>query len=326
MLRAFIRRRPVVSYYGLALTIVCLVIVWQVGFTLWRAGAGDPFDYSKVLFGGLTDFGHGRPYANIISIAWVAATREPALFGIFVFATAPTVSAIVTSWLGWGVEGLKTLFARLKLWPTRAFRRDALTGYAVIAIVFYLMAQMHLALIDKIEGHAEMLKALTPFGMPAILFPLTFLIGGLIDDGATDEELGWRGFALPSLLAKLPPLAAALILGVIWWFWHFPREVPGLALGGLSWGFVEGQAEFLALVVAMTVVMTYFFHRTGSIVPAILLHGWGNFLTKDLGLGASYFFDDRGWLFVGSAICLVLVTGPRLGRDRYLALTGTAPA
>jgi membrane protease YdiL (CAAX protease family) len=320
MLQAFVRRRPVVSYYCLALGIACAVVAWQVAYVAYLARSGRTFDYAKTLFDGLTAFGHGWPYANIISIAWVASTRQPLLFAIFLFALAPTISAIATSWIGWGAEGLKRLFARLKLWPSRAFRRDALTGYAIIAIVFFLMAELHLVLIDKLQGHAEMLKAMTPFGMPAALFPLTFLIGGFIDEGGADEELGWRGFALPILLEKMSPLLAAVLLGFIWWLWHFPREIPGLILGGVSEGFVLGQLNFLVLLIAMTVVMTYFYHRTGSVVASILLHGWGNFLTKCVSLG-SFDLDDRGWLFIAAAICLVLLTGKQLGRGRYLELS-----
>lgn len=36
------------------------------------------------------------------------------------------------------------------------------------------------------------------------------------------EEGAWRGFALPRLMVRRSPLAAALVLGVVWAGWHLP--------------------------------------------------------------------------------------------------------
>src|SRR5688500_12130455 len=40
--------------------------------------------------------------------------------------------------------------------------------------------------------------------------------------GALGEETGWRGFALPHMQTRLGPLAASLVLGLLWAFWHVP--------------------------------------------------------------------------------------------------------
>jgi membrane protease YdiL (CAAX protease family) len=54
---------------------------------------------------------------------------------------------------------------------------------------------------------------------------LNFVVFALI----VGEELGWRGFALPRLLAERSALAASLIVGVLWGVWHLPTFfVPGL--------------------------------------------------------------------------------------------------
>ena len=36
------------------------------------------------------------------------------------------------------------------------------------------------------------------------------------------EELGWRGFLLPTLQTRLSAIASALIIGLIWFCWHIP--------------------------------------------------------------------------------------------------------
>ena len=41
-----------------------------------------------------------------------------------------------------------------------------------------------------------------------------------LDAGALLERNGWRGFALPVLLRTRGPLAASIIVGLVWASWH----------------------------------------------------------------------------------------------------------
>jgi membrane protease YdiL (CAAX protease family) len=81
-----------------------------------------------------------------------------------------------------------------------------------------------------------------PFiNMHAILIsaPLTLLTTAniVIDPGPWGEETGWRGFALPRLLTRLPPLTAAIVLGVIRAIWHAPAFlVSGLTQSNYNFG------------------------------------------------------------------------------------------
>jgi membrane protease YdiL (CAAX protease family) len=50
-----------------------------------------------------------------------------------------------------------------------------------------------------------------------IIFHWGSLLGGPLG-----EEPGWRGYALPMLRARLKPIYAAAVLGVVWPFWHLP--------------------------------------------------------------------------------------------------------
>jgi membrane protease YdiL (CAAX protease family) len=329
-LRRAVRAHPFLSYYGVALLICASAVVWQsiYGAAWSAANGGAEFNYNEHLWAGLRAFmgGSDRMYANVISIGWVAATRESVFFNVFLLGGAPTISALLITAIGWGRPGLLRLVSRLKPWPSRAFRGDALRAYAILFVVLLAVSLFHVALMWKILGPAQALERASFWGLPAWLLPLSFFFGGFIDEGGSNEELGWRGFALPTLLSRMQasPLTVALVLGFLWWAWHFPREVPDIVAGKVVWpSFIQGQFIFLVLVVALSVGMTFFYHRTGgSVISAVVIHGWTNFLTKGVSLWHVVKLDDRTWLCVGVAVLLVAIYGRDLGRRRFLELGG----
>lgn len=98
-----------------------------------------------------------------------------------------------------------------------------------------------------------------------VLF-MVFLLGGPIQ-----EEPGWRGFALPRMQEHHHPLTAALLLGVVWTFWHAPLfltkewDTPRENIGDLL--------AYLAFVVALSVLMSWLTNGArGSVLLAILGH------------------------------------------------------
>lgn len=97
--------------------------------------------------------------------------------------------------------------------------------------------------------------------LPTFLF--LFFFGG-----SFQEEFGWRGYALPRLLAYLNPLMASLTLGVIWGFWHLPLfHITGASQSFMPFGI------FLLLAVAFSILFTWFFLRTGrNLFSALLFH------------------------------------------------------
>lgn len=319
MLGRIARTRPFLSFYLLALGIACAVVVWRYFYGVeYEQRTGQTFDYINVLMEGITAFYGGPIYANIISIGWVALHREPIYFGVFLFAGAPTIAALAVVATGSGWDGVKRLLARLRPWSAPAFRRDALITYAAISGFFLLYSLINLFAIARVSGPEEAAELAGIWGWPAYLFLFTFLLGGLIDEGGTCEELGWRGFALPVLLERMPPLSASILLGFLWWAWHFPREIPEMQhlTDWGTWAYYQGV--FVVLVTAMSVVMTASYHLTGgSALPALLMHGWGNFVTKAVGTYTITNFDYRTVVWVVAAIAAVLVFGPSLGRKRF---------
>lgn len=102
-------------------------------------------------------------------------------------------------------------------------------------------------------------------GLIAITFIYTFFYGG-----GTNEEPGWRGFALPRLQLKFSPLIASIILGLIWGFWHTPIYLP-------QYGSFIQYGIFLLNTIKIAIILTWLYNRTGgSVLATALLHTIGN--------------------------------------------------
>lgn len=82
------------------------------------------------------------------------------------------------------------------------------------------------------------------------------------------EEIGWRGYALPGLAARLGLPAASLVLGVVWACWHLPFFV-------LAGSDKTGQSfpVYVLGVTALSVAMAWLYWRThGSLLLTMVLH------------------------------------------------------
>jgi membrane protease YdiL (CAAX protease family) len=86
------------------------------------------------------------------------------------------------------------------------------------------------------------------------------------------EEIGWTGFAYPRMRTRFGALAGALLLGVLWGLWHLP-VVDSLGTAsphGRYWP--EFFASFVAMLVALRVLIAWVYNNTGRLLMAQLLH------------------------------------------------------
>src|SRR5215211_1683930 len=182
-IRAFLKRHPVLAYYALVFT-----ISW--GGILFAVGVGP---------GGLP------------------ATKEQAeiLFPFVLLAlfAGPSVAGIVLTGLVYGREGFRNLLTRMRRWRVGArwYALALLTApllYVGVSLALLLTSSEFVPGILATSDKASLLLMGIAYGL---------LGGGLL------EELGWTGFATPTLLRqRYSVLATGLIIGVLWGVFHWP--------------------------------------------------------------------------------------------------------
>jgi membrane protease YdiL (CAAX protease family) len=179
----------------------------------------------------------------------------PRLTGILMFPAmlvGPSVSGILLTRLFDGPAGLRDLFSRM-----RRFRFPA-RWYAALLIppVFVLGVLLLLkTFVSPVYSPNRFWLGLA-FGVPAGFF----------------EEIGWTGFAFPKMSLKLPPLRAAVLLGLFWGLWHVPViNFLGTAVPhGAYW--LHFFLAFTAAMTAMRVLISWLYAHTQSIPLAQLMH------------------------------------------------------
>lgn len=142
--------------------------------------------------------------------------------------------------------------------------------------------------------------------------------------GPVSEEFGWRGFALDRMLDRWSRPVSNLVLGVFWALWHLPLFfVPGTSQSALG-APLPSFALFSVQVLALTVIYTWVYRRTGrSVWSAIFIH----FMTTFAAFIAGGFIRDGGSFIslptVGTLVVIALAI--TLVEDRAAPTAPTVP-
>ena len=181
----------------------------------------------------------------------------------FLAIAAPTISATVVTFARDGLQGLKSLYARLIHW-----RFD---------LKWYVLVMLGIPVVGWIAARITGASPLKPTNTPSEFLWLLFY---LLITGPLCEELGWRGFALPHLLKRFSPITASLILGAIWGVWHLPSFfVGGMVQAGMS------ILLFLINAVLLSIFVTWVFQHTGgSVLITVLIHYTVNICASIIGV------------------------------------------
>jgi membrane protease YdiL (CAAX protease family) len=223
-----------------------------------------------------------------------------AVLGLPLFPPGPFLAGIAVLAITKGKRGVTDLLRGIVHW------RVAPRWYA-------LLFGLPLVLVGAAVGLNLLLGATTPSASELIgqsrlllLFPLLLLIPGA---GGAWSEPGWRGYALPRLLAGRSELVASLVLGMVVALWHLPLILTGRQpVADLPW------------LVVWSVMFTWIFKGTGgSVAIAMLFHAWDDTLVNfSKALFAGTDATQLAWLHAGvyilAAIAIVALAGPNLGR------------
>jgi membrane protease YdiL (CAAX protease family) len=186
---------------------------------------------------------------------------------------APTIIAFVLVAGAHGIGEVAREWRAQLSWPTGA------TGWLFAAATIPAAAVVSAVLIARAAGHDAAF-------IPASAVPQ--MVGIQVITGAVGEELGWRGFLLPRLQARMGVVRAAWMMGVLWGLWHLPAFfTPGLPHRFMPMPLV------LPLIATFGVFMALVFNRTGGSVLATMAAHLS--LNISSGIGGTPFSSPVFW-------------------------------
>jgi len=220
------------------------------------------------------------------------------------------IAAVIMTGLTLGKDAVITLLKRFLIWRVgwKWYLAPFLLAPALIVGGVYLNAAL-----TGVPPDFSTVMAYKIFGKSASL-PLFFLPFFMVDFIANGEEIGWRGYVLPRLQAKYGALTSALILGVVWGFWHLPKYLTHWDTVSFAW--------FMAHTTIVSVIYAWLYNGTkGSLLLVTLFHAATNATGVFMPMANTVSSGNMGayvifiLLEMAAAIIIVIATGPeRLSR------------
>ncbi len=237
---------------------------------------------------------------------WLTLPVPP--FAVMILAGfGPLLAGVAASAAEGGRPGVRRLLSGLLSW-----RVGGLWFFVLLALLVLRLLPVgaHILAGGRVDWAA--------LGPQVLALPLIFVFIALMG-GGLDEEVGWRGYALPRLQALLLPVPANLVLGLVWSAWHLPLF--------LLPGSTHGESSLLLYVVettALSFVLGWIWNGTrGSLLLVVLAHAASNagdnlrYVAVGFADGAANVVLIQGTVAVLMALvalALVLATRGRLGR------------
>lgn len=180
----------------------------------------------------------------------------------------PLYAALIVTAATEGKPGVTALLRKFTIWRVG-------WGWFAVALLMAPLICVVPAYLNMYFGTPDPTMALLA-AVPAMLAMFAVRLVNPLD-GPMQEELGWRGFALPRLQERHPALVASVILGGLVVIWHVPLVFLGML-----------PAYALFGTFAFTIVFGWLFNNVrGSVLMTLIAHAAdGLVLTGYLGLNA----------------------------------------
>jgi membrane protease YdiL (CAAX protease family) len=166
----------------------------------------------------------------------------------------PAVAALRVARAGGGGMSVARLFSSLRLQrrDVRWVASSAVVGLSSAGVAYVAAGLPVEKLLDVLTTRAPLL-----FGH--VLIQVTVIGVG--------EELGWRGWLLPTLSTRRTFLGATALTGLAWALWHLPLFFSGVSIA----------VSFTVLVASLSIAFSWLWHRTaGGTGVVALAHGFVN--------------------------------------------------
>jgi membrane protease YdiL (CAAX protease family) len=223
---------------------------------------------------------------------------------VLLAALVPTILAVLLVGIGDGRKGLGLLLRKPFQWRIS-------TKWYFVALALPLVIQVSVNLLGVLFEYIPAFQ----FNPPTIQ---QIIVGVVILIWAVLEELGWRGFALPGLLARRSALSSAVVIGFFWGAFH------------LGIGLLDGRPLIPTFLIpfAGSIILTWLFVQTkGNLLMVILTHFGFNFFPMFFGEIA---LEQALWLqvivYLVTAFILIVGFGSGMRRSSTLPAAVLDPA
>ena len=237
---------------------------------------------------------------------WMMASDRgwlPFPFPSWMGSFGPSIAAVIVITISRGRTGIQELLRPILQW------RFSGRWYLWVVIGCTLPFFASLFVVAWLKPGTATLGFFEQLVLLPLYYPLILVIGGSLG-----EEIGWRGYALPSLLKQRSALSASLIIFLMWMVWHLP-------LFWLEGASQQGSSVFVFLITLMacSVLFTWVYRGTsGSLLSVLLFHTGINVfwfileeaslaLSKDLLLNGIY-----AGIWVAIALVVIAMRGASL--------------
>jgi membrane protease YdiL (CAAX protease family) len=192
-------------------------------------------------------------FGSVFLISWGGGMtlHLPALVLFPILILSVAAAGIALTRIVDGPAGVRRLWMLQKTWATGPW-----LGLVLVPPVVILCVLLTLRSVAGPVFAPNLFLVGFLFGVPAGLF----------------EEIGWTGYALPRLAARMSWTRASVALGILWGLWHLPViDALGAASPHGRW-LPAFTLAFIVAVSGLRVVISWAVQRTRSLPLAQMIH------------------------------------------------------
>lgn len=213
-----------------------------------------------------------RPMVSFVILNYLIFLVIFIIIGICMMLGVPKTLTNVLQILAAWTPDFSLIILFKKIYPRLKFKEFVKRQFApkprfyVLSIVIIIQALIFVANILILPSTSNIQNfTVSIFGAATVIF--TFFDN--LVRGPLGEELGWRGYVLNELQKKYSSLKSALIVGVLWGFWHIPLWFVS---GYSGVNLIKYCTFFIIAIISASIIMTLFYNLNKTLLVPIIIH------------------------------------------------------